>query len=149
MLDMKKRTPYILVILCLSAVALPIYLHCFFRIYNSDAPDTIAVASEFAKLVDAWSQSDTNTVRALCVSSFDPYATNNYAQMNFQMEHQSTIRRIVLEHCSDGFVGFHPSAHRFITTIFNTPYYFLGKVYFYQQESGKWKFTGGTDYYVD
>jgi hypothetical protein len=103
----------------------------------------------FTKLVTAWKQNDTNTVYALCSVSFDPYSEENFPNMDFQMQHQSTIHRAVLQCYPDGHFGFHPSGSRFITTIFATPDYILGKVYFYQKKDNQWIFTGRTDYYVD
>jgi len=149
MLSMKKNRIILFSLMCVLGISSILYYLYFFRIYNSDDPRTIEVAAVFSRLVDAWNQDDTNTVRILCAASFDPYSKENYTDMNFQMTRQSTIGHISLESCPDGSFAFYPSARRSITTIFRTPYYFLGKVYFYEKDENQWKFTGRTDYYVD
>ena len=129
--NMKLKLILVFATGCLLGIGALIYVQYFFCIYNSDSPDTNAITSEFTKLVTAWKQNNTNAVRALCVASFDPYSEKQFEHMNFQMEHQITIRRTALEYHSSGLVGFHPSARRSVLfTVFQNPYYFLGKVYF-------------------
>jgi len=117
-----------------------------FRYYGNTV-DKQLVEQSFRDLVDAWQRNDTNAVRSLCVSEFDPYCDSAIAHFEFQMEHQSSIGNQVLQRILKGDYAYQPNARRDWSAPFS--HYFLGQVYFYRKDNDRWKFTGRTDYHVD
>jgi hypothetical protein len=117
-----------------------------FRYYGSSS-DKKLIEQSFRNLADAWRKNDTNAVRSLCVSEFDPYSDSEIVQFAFQMEHRSSTRKQVLQLIEGGDYAYQPDARRDWTVPFS--HYFVGKVYYYRKDNDQWKFTGGTDYYVE
>jgi hypothetical protein len=119
--------------------------------YNSHSPGTQRITRAFVELKTAWDNGDTNSVLKLCSRSFDPYSTNNYATMAFNMAFQSKVGKTALHPVrrNPSTFIFQPNASRNWYSLLTAPQYLLGMVYFYTKEGDQWKFTGQTDFHVD
>ncbi|GEM_PF-6061319 len=105
----------------------------------------------FEELRSAWHSNDTNQVVRLCVSSYNPYGSENYPKMNFAMTHQSEVGKVSFRRVGGDpeLYRLQPNAYRSWYSFFTSPQYLLGQVFFFTKEDGVWKYTGQTDYHLD